>query len=75
VGDRVPAAQILKRIEAVREFRKQVERGAAELDASLAATPLRPQHEASIAEFILDGLYTHNRLNKKQKSGGTSYGQ
>jgi magnesium chelatase subunit I len=75
VGDRVPAAQILKRIEAVREFRKQVERGAAELDAKLAATPLRPQLEASVAEFILDGLYTHNRLNKKQKSSGTSYGQ
>jgi magnesium chelatase subunit I len=75
VGDRVPAAQILKRIEAVREFRKQVERGAAELDGKLAATPLRPQLEASVAEFILDGLYTHNRLNKKQKSGGTSYGQ
>jgi magnesium chelatase subunit I len=75
VGDRVPAAQILKRIEAVREFRKQVERGAADLDAKLAATPLRPQLEASVAEFILDGLYTHNRLNKKQKSGGTSYGQ
>jgi magnesium chelatase subunit I len=75
VGDRVPAAQILKRIEAVREFRKQVERGAAELDAKLAATPLRPQLEASVAEFILDGLYTHNRLNKKQKSGGASYGQ
>ncbi len=75
VGDRVPAAQVLKRIEAVREFRKQVERGAAELDAKLAATPLRPQLEASVAEFILDGLYTHNRLNKKQKSGGASYGQ
>ncbi len=75
VGDRVPAAQILKRIEAVREFRKQVERAAGELDAKLAATPLRPQLEASIAEFILDGLYTHNRLNKKQKSGGAMYGQ
>jgi magnesium chelatase subunit I len=75
VGDRVPAAQILKRIEAVREFHKQVERAAPELDAKLAATPLRPQLEASVAEFILDGLYTHNRLNKKQKSGGTSYGQ
>jgi magnesium chelatase subunit I len=75
VGDRVPAAQILKRIEAVREFRKQVERGAAELDAKLAATPLRPQLEASVAEFILDGLYTHNRLNKKQKSGAATYGQ
>jgi magnesium chelatase subunit I len=75
VGDRVPAAQMLKRIEAVREFRKQVERAAAELEAKLAATPLRPQLEASVAEFILDGLYTHNRLNKKQKSGGAMYGQ
>jgi magnesium chelatase subunit I len=75
VGDRVPAAQMLKRIEAVREFRKQVERAAAELEAKLAATPLRPQLEASVAEFILDGLYTHNRLNKKQKSGAATYGQ
>jgi len=75
VGDRVPAAQMLKRIEAVREFRKQVERAAAELDQKLAATPLRPQLEASVAEFILDGLYTHNRLNKKQKSGAATYGQ
>jgi len=75
VGDRVPAAQLLKRIEGVREFRKQVERAAGELDARLAGTPLRPQLEASVAEFILDGLYTHNRLNKKQKSSGATYGQ
>jgi magnesium chelatase subunit I len=74
VGDRVPTAQIIKRIDSVREFRKQVERAAGELDATLAATPLRPQLEASVAEFILDGLYTHNRLNKKQKSGTASYG-
>ena len=75
VGDRVPHAQILKRIEAVREFRKQIERADGDLDAKLAAGPLRPQLEASIAEFILDGLYTHNRLNKKQKSGEATYGQ
>ncbi len=75
VGDRVPAAQLLKRIEGVREFRKQVERAAGELDSQLAGTPLRPQFEASVAEFILDGLYTHNRLNKKQKSSGATYGQ
>jgi hypothetical protein len=31
--------------------------------------------EASVAEFILDGLYCHNRLNKKQKSGTASYGR
>ena len=68
VGDRLPAAEILKKIDAVREFRKQVAKAAGELDPQIAATPLRPQLEASVAEFILDGLYCHNRLNKKQRS-------
>ncbi len=75
VGDRLPAADILKRIDAVREFRKQVAKAAGELDPQIAATPLRPQLEASVAEFILDGLYCHNRLNKKQRSGMASYGR
>jgi len=75
VGDRLGAGEILKRIEAVREFRKQVDKFAAELDPEIAASPLRPQLEASIAEFVLDGLYCHNRLNKKQKSGMASYGR
>ncbi len=75
VGDRLPAAEILKKIDAVREFRKQVAKAAGELDPQIAATPLRPQLEASVAEFILDGLYCHNRLNKKQRSGMASYGR
>ena len=75
VGDRLPAADILKRIDAVREFRKQVGKAAGELDPEIAATPLRPQLEASVAEFILDGLYCHNRLNKKQARGTASYGR
>jgi magnesium chelatase subunit I len=75
VGDRLPAAEILKRIDAVREFRKQVAKAAGDLDPEIAATPLRPQLEASVAEFILDGLYCHNRLNKKQRSGLSSYGR
>ncbi len=73
VGDRIPAAEILKRIDKVRDFRKQVEKAAAELDPDLARGPLRQQLEASVAEFILDGLYCHNRLSKKQKSGSASY--
>jgi magnesium chelatase subunit I len=75
VGDRLPTAETLKRIDAVREFRKQVEKAAGTLDSGIAATPMRPQLEASVAEFILDGLYCHNRLNKRQKSGGASYGR
>jgi magnesium chelatase subunit I len=75
VGDRLPAADLLKRIDAVREFRKQVAKAAGDLDPEIAATPLRTQLEASVAEFILDGLYCHNRLNKKQRSGTASYGR
>jgi magnesium chelatase subunit I len=75
VGDRVASADILKRIDAVREFRKQVERAATELDPQLAGGDMRPQLEASVAELILDGLYCHNRLNKQQKGGLASYGR
>lgn len=75
VGDQAPTADVLKRIDAVRDFRKQVDKAAGELDPEIAATPLRTQLQASVAEFILDGLYCHNRLNKKQKSGTASYGR
>jgi hypothetical protein len=29
---------------------------------------------ASLAEFILEGLHCHNRLNKRSKSGAATYG-
>jgi magnesium chelatase subunit I len=75
VGDCVATTEILKRLDAVRELRKQVEKFAGELDPEIARTPLRPQLEAGIAELILDGLYCHNRLTKKVKSGTANYGR
>ena len=76
VGDRVPAA---RDPQANRRRPRIPQAGRTSRPASstreIAGTPLRPQLEASVAEFILDGLYCHNRLNKKQKSGTASYGQ
>jgi magnesium chelatase subunit I len=73
VGDRVPTEDFLKRIDAVRGFRKQVEQFAAELEPELARGPAAASLQASVAEFILDGLHCHNRLNKTEKSGAASY--
>jgi magnesium chelatase subunit I len=74
VGDRVSTADYLSRIDAVRGFRKQVERQAGELAPELASGPHSPQLRASVAEFLLEGLHCHNRLNKKPKAGAAMYG-
>ena len=73
VGDRVPTDEFLKRIDAIRGFRKQVEQFAAELEPDLVRGPAAAPLQASVAEFILDGLHCHNRLNKTEKSGTASY--
>jgi magnesium chelatase subunit I len=74
LGDRVSTADYLSRIDAIRGFSKQVEKIAAELEPELARTNGGGQLIASIAEFILEGLHCHNRLNKKQKTGLAQYG-
>ncbi len=74
VGDRVTSDESLRRTEGIRGFRKQVTSIAAEWEPELAAGPQMRQLEASIAEFILDGLYCHNRLNKKRKIASATYG-
>jgi len=74
LGDGVPAAELLSRIDQIRDFRKQVERLAGELEPELAGGPHAAALQASAAEFILEGLHCHNRLNKKSKHGGQVYG-
>lgn len=74
IGDGVATDEYLKRVDSIRGFSKQVDRAATELEPEMAAGPHGTQLRASIAELILDGLHCHNRLNKKQKSGKSSYG-
>ncbi len=74
VGDHVATSEFLKRIDAIRGFRKQAESIAAEIAPDLAAGDRAPQLHASVAEFVLEGLHCHNRLNKKHKTGTAIYG-
>lgn len=71
LGDTMPSREVLKAIEPVPNLRKAAEGfrvkaingcdGA--IDAALA----------SAAEFILEGLYVNNRLNKNSKDGQADY--
>jgi len=74
LGDRLTTQESLDRLDSVRGLRKQVARIAADLEPETAAGALQPQLESSVAEFLLDGLYAHNRLNKQQKAGSAMYG-
>lgn len=73
-GDSTPDAEILERIGKIRDFGKQVETGAADLEPDLAAGPQSQALQVAVAELILDALHCHNRVNKKQKTGTTMYG-
>ncbi|MGH7199681.1 MAG: magnesium chelatase, partial [Planctomycetaceae bacterium] len=74
VGDRLRSAELLERIDTIRGFRRQVETAAAELEPDLSRGPFAEALRASVAEFLLEGLHCHNRLNKKQTSGAAQYG-
>ncbi|MEX0701849.1 MAG: magnesium chelatase [Planctomycetales bacterium] len=75
VGDSVPAAEYVARIDAVRGFRQQVESAARELAPELAGGPFAVPLQAAVAELILEGLHCHNRLNKRQTMAAVRYGQ
>lgn len=74
VGDRLPASEYVQRISRIRDFSKQVTAIAAEMEPDLAKGPHSADLSASIAEFILEGLHCHNRLNKQAKPGTAAYG-
>ncbi len=73
MGDGVPKSECLERIASVAGLHQQVERAAAELAPELASGTHADSLQVSVAELILEGLYTHNRLNKKQRAGTSEY--
>ena len=74
VGDRMPTSEFLSRIDKIRNFSKQVEKYARELEPEMTSGSHADAVHVSVAEFILDALHCHNRLNKKQKTGTALYG-
>src|SRR3954452_13145732 len=73
VGDTQAAREILDRVERVPGLRKKADELARKLLPQLTEADARDAATASAAEFILEGLHVHNKLNKTAKAGGTSY--
>ncbi|AMV40040.1 sigma 54-interacting transcriptional regulator [Planctomyces sp. SH-PL62] len=72
-GDMLGSQAVLDRIAKVPGLRKRAEEAAAELVPQAKTPEAKLAAAASAAEFILEGLHVHNKLNKSAKGGGTSY--
>ena len=73
LGDGLPVRAVLDRVEKVPGLRKRA-------DEFARAVPARPEgarrprrRHGQAAEFILEGLHVHNKLNKTVKDGAASY--
>ncbi len=73
IGDDVPARAVLERIGKIPGLRKRADELAAASINNLAERDARDIACSSAAEFILEGLHVHNKLNKSAKSGTRSY--
>jgi magnesium chelatase subunit I len=73
VGDGLSTRAMLERIAKVPGLRKRAEEAAAEMVPGLSDREAKDTAIASVAEFILDGLHVHNKLNKTAKAGGATY--
>src|SRR3954451_9750871 len=73
LSDTLDSRGVIDRIEKVPGLRKRAE----ELARASLDGPFEPDAReaaiASAAEFILEGLHVHNKLNKNVKAGTTSY--
>ncbi|HEV3163025.1 MAG TPA: sigma 54-interacting transcriptional regulator [Isosphaeraceae bacterium] len=73
VGDTLPTREVLARVERVPGLRKRADEFAHSMLPDLHDAEGREAATASAAEFILEGLYVHNKLNKTVKGGAASY--
>jgi magnesium chelatase subunit I len=73
VGDMHSVREVLERIDRVPDLRDRAEDLAQRLAPDLPDSNAKNAATASVAEFILEGLHVHNKLNKNIKAGGVSY--
>ena len=71
--DTLSTRELLKRVEKVPGLLKKAEDLAKDSLSDLSDPDLHHAALASAAEFILEGLHVHNRLNKNVKAGVASY--
>jgi magnesium chelatase subunit I len=73
VGDSLASKVVLERVAKVPGLKNQAYQLIAKASPDLTAGEGREAAAASAAEFILEGLHVHNKLNKAAKAGGVSY--
>jgi magnesium chelatase subunit I len=73
LGDTLAAKDVLARIERIPQLRKRAEDLARELQPDPRDPEAREAATAAAAEFILEGLHVHNKLNKTHKAGSVAY--
>jgi magnesium chelatase subunit I len=73
LGDTLPTKEILARIERVPQLRKRADELARQVQPDLGDPDARDAATAAAAEFILEGLHVHNKLNKTVKAGAVAY--
>jgi magnesium chelatase subunit I len=72
-GDMLGSKAILDRVAKAPGLRQRAEEAAAELAPEATSPAAKLAAAAGVAEFILEGLHVHNKLNKSSRKGGTSY--
>ncbi len=73
IGDMLSSRDLLERVAKVPGLRQRAEEAAAEFAPEATNAADRAAVAASAAEFILEGLYVHNKLNKTAKGGESAY--
>lgn len=68
------AHEVVAAADAIRGLPKQLETLADQLAPELSRGESAIGLRAALVEFILDGLYAHNRLNRKRTGDGAAYG-
>ena len=69
-----PAAEVVQSADGIRGLPKQIETLAEQLAPEIARGEAALGLRAAIVEFVLDGLYANNRLNRKRSSAQSVYG-
>ncbi len=73
IGDTLSTSEVMSRIDKIPGLRKRAEELSRKLIPELTEPSARDVATAGAAEFILEGLHVHNKLNKTAKAGGVSY--
>lgn len=73
-GDCVTSHDLLAQVQQIPDFAELIASCVADLEPDAMKTVSRDELLASVAEFILEAMHCHNRLNKQSTADGSAYG-